>query len=242
MRRGPDPRNLRATRASGKDRGRAWAWISLIALAIVAAFSISRVREAHRAIGSVPPVIPAPPNPALAMSLDEAYAAAAQLVGSRRHLESLPYFGRMIELVPEDDWSLRHDYANALQGASMESRAVLGLPVRALRSSFESIQLMRQAMAELDRAQRLGRAPRAAATVHFARARQLGAWGLPWDAFAEARAAAAADPSWAPGALAARKWARRISGPDFSASSDADSDASSRSAERPAAQGHGPRR
>src|SRR5438093_11951292 len=119
MSRSPDPRDLRATRASGGHRGRAWVSISLIAAAIIAAFSIVRVREGRGAIGSVPSVVPAPPNPAAAMNLGEAYAAAAELVGSRRHLESLPYFRRMIELLPADDWSLRHHDANAPQGAAL---------------------------------------------------------------------------------------------------------------------------
>jgi hypothetical protein len=88
-------------------------------------------------------------------------------VGSRRHSESLPYFRRMIELLPPDDWSLRHDYANALQGASLESRTLHGLPLHAARSSYESIALMREALAELDRAQRLAPTPRAAAAVHL---------------------------------------------------------------------------
>src|SRR5262249_2109123 len=150
--------------------GRAWVWTCLLAAAIIAAFSILRIRESRRAIASVPRIAPAPPNPALTMSGLAAYDSAARLVGSRHPLESLPYFHRLIEVVPEEDWALRHDYANALQGASMEGRSLLGLPVRAMRSSFESIQFMRQAMAELDRAQRLASTPRAASTVHFARA------------------------------------------------------------------------
>jgi hypothetical protein len=160
---------------------------------------------------------------AAAMSIGDAYAAAGRLMGARMHLESLPYFRRMIELVPADDWSLRHDYANALQGAAMQSRMLYGLPLRAVRSSFESIELMREALEELNRAQRLAPTPRAAASVHLARARQLAAWGLPCDAWAEARAAASTDRSWELAALAARQWTRRIAGPDFSPPAAADS-------------------
>jgi hypothetical protein len=181
------------------------------------------------------PVAPAEPQSVAAMSLEQAYAAAEQLVGARRHLESLPYFRRMIELLPADDWSLRHDYANALQGAAMEGRTLRGLPVRAVRSSFESIALMRRALEELDRAERLAPTPRAAASVQLARARQLSAWGLPWDACAAAHQAARADPSWGLAALAARQWSRRIAGPDFSLGTDSDS--GSASAPRPRGRG-----
>ena len=146
------------------------------------------------------------------MNLEQAYAAAERLVGSRRHLESLPYFERLIVLVPADEWALRHDYANALQGASLEGRAALGLPMRATRSSLESVELMRRALAEMDRAQALARSPRAAATVHLSRARQLGVWGFPWDAWSEARAAADADPTWGLAARAASQWSRRLAG------------------------------
>ena len=181
------------------------------------------------------PVAASEPQSPAAMSLEQAYGAAEQLVGARRHLESLPYFRRMIELLPADDWSLRHDYANALQGAAMQSRTLRGLPVRAVRSSFESIALMRSALDELDRAERLAPTPRAAASVHLARARQLAAWGLPWDACAEAHQAASADPSWGLAALAAHQWTRRIAGPDFSLGTDSDSD--SASARRPSGRG-----
>jgi hypothetical protein len=187
---------------------------------------------ALRAASAARPLTPAAsvPDSASTMSLGDAYAAAERLVGSRRHLESLPFFRRMIELLTADDWSLRHDYGNALQGASMESRTLQGLPLRAVRSSYESIGLMRDALEELNRAQGLAPTPRAAASVHLARARQLAAWGLPCDAWAEARAAASADRSWDLAALAERQWARRIAG-DFALAPYADSAASA--AQRP---------
>ena len=150
-----------------------------------------------------------PPHPALAMDAQDAFAAAERLVGSSRHLESLPYFERLIALLP-GEWALLHDHSNALQGAAFESRTVLGRPLRAMRSSFESIVLMRRALAGMDGAQELALSPRARATVHLSRSRQLGAWGFPWDALAEAHAAARADPSWDRAALAARQWRRRL--------------------------------
>jgi hypothetical protein len=187
-------------------------------LALALASCAPRVAAAARGLTPAAAV----PDSASAMNLRDAYAAAERLVGSRRHGESLPYFRRMIELLPADDWSLRHDYGNALQGASLESRTLHGLPLHTARSSYESIALMRAALAELDRAQRLAPTPRAAAAVHLTRARQLAAWGLPCDAWAEARAAASADPSWEQAALAERQWARRIAG-DFSLTDGADS-------------------
>ena len=186
-------------------------------LALALASCAPRVAAAARGLTPAAAV----PDSASAMNLRDAYAAAERLVGLRRHLESLPYFRRMIELVPAEDWSLRHDYGNALQGASMQSRTLHGVPLHAVRSSYESIELMRAALEELNRAQRLAPTPRAAASVHLARARQLGAWGLPCDAWAEARAAASADRSWDLAALTERQWARRIAGPDFSLAPDA---------------------
>src|SRR5262249_53876455 len=217
-----DPQSLRVARGSGKHRGRAWVWTCLLAAAIIATVTVLRVREGRIAIAPAPHVVTAPAHPAFAMSLVEAYDQAAKLVGPLRPLETLPYFQRMIAGLPEDDWALRHDYANALQGASVEGRTVLGLLVPAARSSFERVDFMRRAMTELDRAQRIAPDPRAAATVHLARARQLGTWGLPWNACVEARAAAATDRTWAKAAETARQWARRISGPGFSALPDAD--------------------
>ena len=230
-------------RSGGRTaRARAWTAGILLAAAVLAAPRVGRARAEPRPIAPEPPAAAMRQPPGSGMSLEQAYAAASQLVGSRRHLESLPYFRRMIELLPEDDWSLHHDFASALQGASMQGRSILGLEVRATRSSFESIELMHGALQELDRAQRLARSPRAAATVHLARARQLGAWGLPWDALSEARAAAEADRSWPRAAQAARQWTRRISGPDFSLSPDADPGASSSSAGRAPAPERGERR
>jgi hypothetical protein len=151
----------------------------------------------------------APRNPAIGMGLERAYAEAERLVGARRHVESLPYFERMLELAP-DEWSLRHDYSNALQGASLEGREVLGLRLRAARSSLEAIELMRRALAEMDRAQALARSPRDLATVHLARARHFGVWGFPCDAFSESRAAASADPSWNEAVAAVAEWTQRL--------------------------------
>src|SRR5262249_14969942 len=130
-----DPQSLRAARGSGKHRGRAWAWTCLLAATIIATFTVLRVREGPLAIAPAPRAVTAPAHHAFAMSLVEAYDQAAKRVGSLRPLESLPYFQRMIAGLPEDDWALRHDYANALQGASVEGRTVLGLLVPAARSS-----------------------------------------------------------------------------------------------------------
>jgi hypothetical protein len=186
--------------------GLAWAAARVLALGAVLEFGEVRVAAAARALT---PAAPAPDSIST-MSLGNAYAAAERLVGSRRHLESLPFFRRMIALVPADDWSLRHDYSNALQGASMQSRTLHGLPLRAVRSSYESIQLMRAALEQLNLAQGFAPTPRAAASVHLARTRQFAAWGLPCDAWAEARAAASADASWDLAGLAARQWTRRM--------------------------------
>jgi hypothetical protein len=233
----------RGTRAGGRRpkpaaaprRRPAWRWLALAAAALLVAAWLIRTRD--RAPGA-PPAAMLPPDPARAMSAEQAYAVTARLVATRQHLESLPYLRRMIELAPREEWALFHDYANALQGASMQGRMMLGLPERATRSSFERIQLMRQALAELDRAQRLADSPRSSAFVHIARARQLGAWGLPWDAWAELRAAAAADPSWNSAALAETRWSRRIASPDISPGSAGDSAVDS----APVAPGPAPRR
>ena len=185
-------------------------------LLILAAARISHAADVLERVTPVPATHAQPEPSAAAISLEQAYAAAERLVASRRHMESLPYFRRMIGLMPEDEW-LHHDYANALQGASLQGRTILGLPVPATRASDERVDLMRRAFEVLDRARQLARSPRAAASVHEARSRQLEAWGFPRDALAEARKAAAADPSWD---VATRR-IRRLSNLDTSAGASA---------------------
>jgi hypothetical protein len=149
------------------------------------------------------------PGPAREMSLEQAYAAAERLVASRRDLESLPYFRRMGELISPDVWSLHHDFANALQGASLESRRMREALVPATRSSVERIELATLAQSELDRAAALAHEPAEQAAVHLSRARQLGTWGFPLDALSELAKATAADPTWALAPASAREWALR---------------------------------
>lgn len=102
---------------------------AILAAGILAAPWIPRAHAGPQQPASVPPAGAEARQPAPTLNLDQAYASAEQLVGSRWRLESLPYFRRMIEVLPEDDWSLHHDYANALQGASMQARTLLGLPL-----------------------------------------------------------------------------------------------------------------
>jgi hypothetical protein len=188
--------------------GRAW-YLLVVIGGIVLGWIWRSQLEARPAARAQQPAA-GTPHPAAAMSLEQAYAAAETLVESRRSVESLPYFRRMAELVFPDDWALHHDYANALQGASLESRQLRGFAMPATRSSVERIELALLAQSELDRAAALARSPAEQAAVHLTRARQLGIWGLAWDAFSQVQAATDADPAWALAPQGAVEWAHRM--------------------------------
>ena len=181
-----------------------------VALPIAAAIAIMAGAAACSRPGGVPARAAAPAHPAETMSLEQAYAEAGRHLESRFHLESLPYFRRMAALLPDADWSLAHDHANALQGASLQARTLRGAPAPATRSSYERIAHACAAQSELDRAANRSRTRAERSAVHLTRGRQLGTWGLSRDALQEIDRATEQDSSWSLATPTAREWALRF--------------------------------
>lgn len=142
--------------------------------------------------GSAPRV----PSDSLAeLDPTEAYRRGYELLKARGAYESLPYFRRAIAGRP-DDWRLRVNAAVAMSDAALEARSVLGSVRLKTRSSFERVALMREAMAQQDRAEALATTPGDRARAIAARAHVLVVWGFQRDALAEFRRAGTLDPQW----------------------------------------------
>jgi hypothetical protein len=123
------------------------------------------------------------------------FRTADSLSRAARPTASLPYYRQALRNVRADFWQLHFNYGAALYNATLEIEARNGLPVYAVRSSWERVACMREAVQELITAERLARTPRDLALVRTARARMLWLWGLPWETFAAYREAQFADPA-----------------------------------------------
>lgn len=136
----------------------------------------------------------APVDPASAVPPQVAYEKGLELSRSGRFVESLPYFRRALSGAPPDPWLVHYIHAGVLYSAGLEERGARGISTMAVRSSVERVALMRQALAELDSAERLAPTPRDRATVIRERAMRLQIWGFPWDAFVQLRRVQWIDP------------------------------------------------
>ena len=123
------------------------------------------------------------------------FRTADSLGRTGRHFASLTYYRQSLRNVRADLWQLHLNYGMALYNATLEIEARNGLPVHAVRSSWERVACMREAVQEILTAERLARTSRDLALVRATRARMLGVWGLPWETFAAYREAQAADPA-----------------------------------------------
>lgn len=150
-----------------------------------------------------PPAAPGAPDPAAGLDLAGANAAAIRLVGEGRHVESLPYFRRQLELLDAPVWAAHKDYASALHNAAAES----GTHGPATRSSLERIALLAESLRQLDLAAALTDRPGERAALLADGAHTFEFWGMPWDALDRLHRAAAL-PGAAP-AIARRAAATR---------------------------------
>ena len=169
----------------------AWAAIAIIVIAAGAWFLGHRLTHAPLATHR-----PAPASGVIA-TLDPAsvFRTADSLGRAGRHVASLPYYRQSLRNVHADFWQLHFNYGTALYNATLEIEARNGLPVYAVRSSWERVACMREAVQEILAAERLARTPRDLALVRTTRARMLWLWGLPWETFAAYREAQFADPA-----------------------------------------------
>jgi hypothetical protein len=123
------------------------------------------------------------------------FRTADSLGRAGRHVASLPYYRQSLRNVRSDFWQLHFNYGTALYNATLEIETRHGAPVYVLRSSWERVAQMDEAMREMLAAERLARTPHDLALVRAARARMLWLWGLPWETFVAFRQAQAADPT-----------------------------------------------
>ncbi len=147
----------------------------MIALTLGAAWSVARLRDR-----------PAPSAPAVdtsltALDLPSLNQRAIALVESHRFVESLPYFRREFELLEQPVWGLHHDFGTVLNNGAFQTRRLRGLTVPATRGTIERVALVREALAENDRAARLAESPPDRARVGERRAHVLWLWGFRWD-------------------------------------------------------------
>ena len=122
----------------------------------------------------------------------EAYRRGLALGEMQLFEESLPYFRRALE-VPPPAWQPYCDYAISLFHATHQTRSGWTEATPATRSSYERVAMIREAMAQLDLAERLAQTAPDRAFVIALRARYLKVWGLAWDALSEYHRAATLD-------------------------------------------------
>jgi len=146
---------------------------------------------------------PAPPGAggdattgeAAALSPEAAYETALRHSRAGRHEESLPFYRRALTGSPENPWVVHYNFGGALYNVGLEVRQRHGVAVPVVRSSIERVALMREALVELDIAERLAITPRDRATVIRARGERFQIWGFPWEGFVLLRQAQWTDPA-----------------------------------------------
>ena len=143
---------------------------AVVALAVAAWLFL---REPH-------PRTPAP-DPAHALSEQDAYREAVRLANQDRRTESLPYFRRALEGPGGEFWEVRYNYGLTLASNAIQYVPRVGEPRLAVRSSVTRVRLVQAAMTELDRASRLAPNPKARAQVLARFANTVAVWGFPWE-------------------------------------------------------------
>jgi len=169
----------------------AWVAFALVVVAAGAWFLGHRLPHAPLGIRG-----PAPASDLIAALDPETVLRTADSLGrAGRHFASLPYYRQALRNVRAPSWQLHFNHGMALYNATLEIEARNGVPVSAVRSSWERVGCMREAMQEILAAERMAPAQRELAFVRATRARMLWIWGLPWETFAAFREAQFADPA-----------------------------------------------
>jgi len=123
-------------------------------------------------------------------TLTEARVRAAELLDAGRIVASLPLLRRASGLTREIE--VHRSFARALYRAGYE-RGGSGEP--AMRSSFERVALMREAISEMEIVNRLPVTPPQRADALLGFAEMMLDWGFPWETFVLYRKAQDAEPS-----------------------------------------------
>lgn len=150
-------------------------------------------RLATRQVG--PPAGPSEAGLLAAMSADEALRTGLVLNRSGRDAASLPYFRRALRDDSPMNWQVHYNYATALYNTTLQIEPRNGVPTYVVRSSWERIALVREAVRQFSLAEHKARTARERATARAAYAQMVWLWGMPWDAFIAYRQAYSADPA-----------------------------------------------
>jgi hypothetical protein len=174
----------RPKRAAGRRWGAIAAALALLAAA--AAVVIPRLHLRPAPVGAG--------DPAAALDVRQAYVEGARLYKEKRFIEAIPLFRRVGALLPAPQRQFHLQFADVLERAALQSRPDRAQP--ASRSSAERVACVREALAQLEAAERLSATAREVAEIRAWRASVLRVWGFPWEALQEMRAARAADPTY----------------------------------------------
>lgn len=174
-------------------RPRRAVWIVPVLLVLGALLWIPLRHRAAR--HAVPAGGPSGSGPLAGMSAEQALRTGLELNEAGRDAESLPYFRHALRGDAVADGQAHYNFATALYNATLRIEPRNGVPTYAVRSSWERIALVREAVQQLALAEGLARTPRERATVRAAYAQMVWLWGMPWDTFVAYRQAYAVDPA-----------------------------------------------
>ena len=172
---------------AGGRRRAVWIGAALVAACAVA-WLLARPLLQRRAA-------PAEPEPLASMDARAALRTAVSLGRAGRHLASLPYYRHAQRTTRDDFWELHFNFGSALYNATLQLEPRSGLPMSVVRSSWERVALMREAIQQFVTAEALARDPAALAFVRTNRAHMFWLWGFPWETFAAYREAQSANPA-----------------------------------------------
>ena len=151
------------------------------------------------------------PDSILACTPAAAYEHGLHLSVNRRALSSLPWFQRALM-----DSALGGDvhlaYAGALYQAAFEVIDCLGVSGPRQSVSARRIELLREAIAQLDTAEREANDPRTVAMIRYRHGEILEVWGVPLDAYGWYRGGLAADSSCLDATLGLSRVMTRLQG------------------------------
>ena len=181
-----------ATRTPASRRWRAWP-IALAALAVAAWWPLRHWLTTPPA--PAPGITARADDPLASTDVLALYRTAVSLGRSSHHYASLPYFRRMLQISNGDSWQLHFNYGSALYNSTLQVETHHDLPIAVVRSSYERVELMREAVREFDLAERLAREPADLAFLRSNRALMMSLWGLPWETLTAYREAVAATPA-----------------------------------------------
>jgi hypothetical protein len=158
--------------------------VTVAALTILLSIAVWQVARSGWPRRAPPPL--APMNPAPAISVEEARRVILSLLESEDHLRGVPIARDVAARLGSPAWEFEVCFASLLHNAALQAGT---------RSSYERVAMMRESLAELDRAEALIRDSRDLAEVLEMRARELGVWGFQWETLMELMRAQSADPS-----------------------------------------------